>query len=129
MGKYGGLSLYEIHFEKIYFIDDKDIHFVKWDVYAFISNSENIDGTSTDHEYFLTRDDFFDRILETDHNSDIVLQVINKDVSFSSINDNGTGSSSKLRKRSENFSPCHHLQRKRQLIFIIININRLIILS
>ena len=109
MGKYGGLSLYDIHFEKIYFIDDKDIHFVKWGVYALISNSENPDGTSTDHEYFLTRDDFFDRILETDHNSDIVLRVINKDVSFSSINDNGTGSSSKLRKRSENFSPYHHL--------------------
>ena len=32
MAKYGGLSLYDIYFEKICSIDDEDIHFVKGDV-------------------------------------------------------------------------------------------------
>ena len=39
---------------------------------------------------FFICDCLIDRILETDQNSDIVLKVINKDVSFLSINGNGT---------------------------------------
>ena len=66
MAKYGGLSLYDISFEKRYYIDDKGIHFVKGDGYALIGDPDHPDGTSTDHEYFCIHDDFFDRILETD---------------------------------------------------------------
>ena len=63
MAKYGGLSLYDIYFGKIYSIDDEDIHFLKVDVYALIGNTDHPDGTSTDHEYFSLHDDLFDRIL------------------------------------------------------------------
>ena len=43
LAKYGGTSLYNIFFEKIYSIDDEDIHFVKGYGYDFIGN--------TDHTY------------------------------------------------------------------------------
>ena len=78
MGGNGGLSLYDIDFEKRYSIDNKYIHFVK--VYGFdlTSNSYNPDGSSTYHEYFFIHDDLFDIFLETDQNSDIVIKVINK---------------------------------------------------
>ena len=79
LAKYGGTSLYNIFFEKIYSIDDEDIHFVKVDRYVLIGTPDNLDGTSTDRECFCIHDDLFDRILETDHNSDIVLKVINKE--------------------------------------------------
>ena len=75
--------------------------------FASIGDPDNPYGTSTDHEYFFIHVDLFDRFLETDQNSDIVLKVINKDVSWPSINDNGTYSRSKLRNRSENVSPHH----------------------
>ena len=86
LSKYLGLYLYAIDMEKRYYIDDKDIHFVKGYGYAVISIPDHPDGTSTDHEYFCIHDDFFDRILETDHNYDITLKVIHKEPSFSSIN-------------------------------------------
>ena len=66
MEKYGGLSLYDIDFEKIYPINDEDIHFVKGDEYDLIGNPDNPYGTSTDHEYFFIHDDLFDIILETE---------------------------------------------------------------
>ena len=88
--KYGGLSVYDIDFEERYFNIVEDIHFVKGCGYALIGNSDQPDGTSTDHEYFCIHDDLFDRILKTDHNSDIVLKVIHKEPSFSSINGNST---------------------------------------
>ena len=47
--KYCGLSLYDIDIERIYTIDDEDIHFVKKYGYALIGNPDNSDGTSTDH--------------------------------------------------------------------------------
>ena len=50
--KYCGLSLYDINYEKKYFIDDEYINFWKGDVYALIGNPDNPDVTSTDHEYF-----------------------------------------------------------------------------
>ena len=90
LSKYGGLYIYYFSFGKRYYIDDEDIHFVKGYGYDLLGNPDNLDGTSTDHEYALFHDDLFDRILETDQNSDIVLKVINKDVSFLSINGNGT---------------------------------------
>ena len=109
LAKYGGLYLYDIDFEKIYSIDDENIHFVSGYRYALIGNPEHPDGTSTDHEYYFSHDDLFDRILETYQNPDIALEVINKDVSLSSINNNSTYSRSRLRTRSEIISPCHQI--------------------
>ena len=105
LATYGGLSIYDFDFEKRYYIDDEDIHFVKGYGYDLLGNPDNLDGTSTDHEYVLVHDDLFDRILETDQNSDIVLKVINKDVSLPSINDNGTYLRSKMSNRYEYVSP------------------------
>ena len=83
LAKYVGLSLYDIHFEKIYSIDDKGIHFVKGDKYTLIVNPDHPYGNSTDNEYFCIHYDLFYRILETDQNYDIILKVIHKDPSFS----------------------------------------------
>ena len=80
LGKYGGLSIYDIDFGKRYPIDDKGIHFVKVYVYALISNPYHPDGTSTHNEYFCNYGDLFDRVLETDHNSDIILKAIHKEL-------------------------------------------------
>ena len=84
--KYGVIYLYDINMEKRYFIDYKKIHFAKGDGYDLIGNPCHPDGTSINHEYFCIHDDLFDRILETDQNSDIILKVIHKEPSFSSIN-------------------------------------------
>ena len=82
LDKYGGLSIYDIDTEKRYFIYDKEIHFVKGYGYTLIGNPDHPAGTSTDNEYYCIYDDFFDRILKTDHNSDIILKIIYKDPSF-----------------------------------------------
>ena len=55
------------------YIDDEYIHLVKGDGYDLICDPGNPYGTSTDHEYYFIRDDLFGRILDTDQNSDIVL--------------------------------------------------------
>ena len=86
LAKYGGLSLYDIDTEKGFPIDHKEIYFLKGDGYALIGNPDHPDGSSTDHEYFCIHDDLFDRILETDQDSDITLKVIHKETSLSSIN-------------------------------------------
>ena len=100
LAKYGGISLYNIDFEKRYSIDDKGIHFVNGDRYSLIGNPYHTNVTSTDHEYFFIHDDLFDIILENDHNSDIILKVIHKEPSFSSINNNIPDSRSKNNSRS-----------------------------
>ena len=82
LDKYGVLSLYNIDVGVIYYIDYEDITFVKGDRYSLIGNPDHPDGTSTDHEYFCIHDDFFDRILGTEQNSDIILKVIHKEPSF-----------------------------------------------
>ena len=112
LAKYGELSLYDTDTEKIYSIDDKEIHLVKGYGYALIGNPDHPDGTSTDHEYFCIHDDLFDRILETDQNSDIIFKVICKELSFSSISDNSTYAISRMRSRPERVLPRHHLQGK-----------------
>ena len=56
-----------------YCIDDEDILFVKGNRYALIGNPYNQTVTSTNHEYFCIDNDWFDRILETDQISDIIL--------------------------------------------------------
>ena len=114
LAKYGGLSLYDIDFGKIYSIDDEDIHFVNGYGYALIGNLDHTDGTSTDHEYFCIYDDLFDRILETNQNYYIILMVIHKEPSFSSIDDNSTDSISKMRSGSEIVPPIYQLQNKQQ---------------
>ena len=86
LAKYGGLSLYDIDTDKRYSIDGKEIHFVKGDGYALIGNPDHPDGSSTDDEYFCIHEDLFDRILETDQDSYITLNVIHKETSLSSIN-------------------------------------------
>ena len=80
LDKYGRLSLYNIDFRKRYSIDYEDLQFVKGDGYALIGNPYHLDGNSTDHEYFCIHDDLFDRTLEIDQNSDIILKVINKEM-------------------------------------------------
>ena len=110
--KYGGISLYDIDMEKRYSIDDKGIHFVNGDRYSLIGNPYHTNVTSTDHEYFFIRDDLFEIMLETNQNFNIILKVIHKEPSLSSINENSTDSRSKMRSRSEFFSPSHHPRRK-----------------
>ena len=44
LAKYGGLYLYDIDTEKRYYIDDKEINFVKGDGYALIGNPDFSDG-------------------------------------------------------------------------------------
>ena len=73
-----------------------------------------------DNKYLFIHDDLFDRILETEQNSDIVLNVINNDISLPKINENGTDSRSKLGNRFEIVIPHHQFQRKRQKNFMII---------
>ena len=79
LAKYGGLYLYYIDTEKRYSIDDKEIHFVKGGGYALIGNPDHPDGSSTDHEYFCIHDNLFDRILETEQDLDITLNVIHRE--------------------------------------------------
>ena len=83
LAKYWGLSLYDIDFEKRYSIDDEDIKFLKGYGYALIGNWDHPDGTSDDHESFFINYDLFNKILETDQNSDISLKVIHKEPLFS----------------------------------------------
>ena len=86
LAKYGGLSLYDIDTEKRYSIDKKEMHFVKRKGYALIGNPDFPDGSSTDHEYFCIHKDLFDRILETNQDSDISLNLMHRETSLSSIN-------------------------------------------
>ena len=56
----------------------------------------------------------FDRILETDQDSDITLKGIHNDISLSSINVKKYNSRSEKYSMSEMVTPCHQLQRKQQ---------------
>ena len=86
LAKYGGLYLYDIDTEKRYSIDEKEMHFVKGEGYALIGNPDFPDGSSTDHEYFCINEYLFDRILETEQDSDITLNLIHIKTSLPSIN-------------------------------------------
>ena len=107
LAKYGGLSLYDIYTDKRYFIDDKEIHFVQGNVYALIGKPDHPDFSSTDHEYFCIHDNLFDRILETDQDSDITLKVIIEVTSLSSINFKRSNSRSENNSMPEMFTPRH----------------------
>ena len=85
LAKYERLSLYDIDTEKRYSIDYKEINFVKGDGYALIGNPDFPDGSSTYHEYFCIHEYLFDRILATDQDSDISLNLIHKETSLPSM--------------------------------------------
>ena len=114
LANYGGLSLYDIDTEKRYSIDDKEINFVKGDGYALIGNPDHPDGTSTDHEYFCIHDGLFDRILETEQDSDIILNVIHRETSLSSIKVKRSNPRSENYIMSEMVTPRNQPQRKRR---------------
>ena len=124
LANYRGLSLYDIDTEKRYSIDYKETNFVKGDGYALIGNPYHPDGTSTDHEYFFIHDDFFDRILETDQNSDNILKVIHKDPTFSSIYVKQTNSISEKNSMSEMVHPVIISRGNARKKFMIIPINQ-----
>ena len=86
LAKYGGLYLYEIDTEKRYSIDKKEMNFVKGEGYALIGNPYFPYGFSTDHDYFCIHAVFFYRILATEQDSDITLNVIHRETSLPSIN-------------------------------------------
>ena len=80
--KYGVISLYDVGLKKRYNIDHEGILFVKRRGYYLIVNPDHTYGTSTDHEYFFIRDDFFDQILATNQNDNISLKIVPKNVSL-----------------------------------------------
>ena len=114
LAKYGGLSLYDIDTEKIYSIDKKEMYFVKGEGYALIDNPDFPDGSSTNHEYFCIHDDLFDRILATDQDSDISLNLIHRETSLTSINVKISSQISENYNMSEMVTPRHQTQRKRR---------------
>ena len=95
--------------KKIYPIDNEVIVFVNKYGYALIDNPDHPDIIITYHLYFLIYDDLFDRILGMYQKQFIVLKVISKNVSLMSVNYSSTYLRSKLRKRSNFFSPHHQL--------------------
>ena len=112
LAKYGGLSLYDIDTEKRYSIDEKEMHFVKGEGYALIGNPDFPDGSSTDHEYFFIHEDLFDRILETEQDSDITLNMIHTETSLQSINVKRSSQKSEKCSMPEMVTPRHQIQRK-----------------
>ena len=62
------------------------MHFVTGEGCALIGNPEFPDGSLTDHEYFCIHEDLIDRILATDQDSDISLNLIHRETSLPLIN-------------------------------------------
>ena len=114
LAKYEGLYLYDINTEKRYSIDEKEMHFVKGEGYALIGNPDFPYGSSTDHEYFGIHEDLFDRILATDHDSDISLNLVHRETSFPSINVKRSSQISEKCSMSEMITPRHQIQRIRR---------------
>ena len=103
------------------------MHFVKGEGYALIGNPDFPDGSSTDHEYFCIHEDLFDRILATEQDSDITLNLIHRKTSLTSINVKISSQKSDKCSMSEMVTPCHQIQRKRRKKRIIIHRNLLMI--
>ena len=114
LSKYGGLSLYYIDTEKRYSIDEKEMHLVKGEIYALIGNPDFTDGSSTDHEYFCIHEDLFDRILATEQDSDITLNLFHRDTSLPYINVKRSSQRSYKCSMSEMVTPHHQIQRERR---------------
>ena len=90
----------------------------------WLVNLDHPDGSSSDHEYLCIHNDFFDRILETDQDSDIKLNVIHIETSLSSINAKISNSRSEKYSMSEMVTTRHQIQRKRCKKSKIIHRNR-----
>ena len=90
------------------------MHFVKGEGYALIGNPDFPDGSSTDHVYFCIHEDLIDRILATDQDSDISLNLIHRETSFTLINVKKSSQKSGKSCMSEMVTPCHQIQRKRR---------------
>ena len=114
LDKYEGLSLYDIDTEKRYSNDEKEMLFLKGEGYALIGNPYFPDGSSTDHEYFRIHEDLFDRILATDQDSDISLNLIHRETSLPYINVKRSSQISEKCSMSEMVTPSHQIQRKRR---------------
>ena len=56
--KYGSLDLYDEDMKNTHNIDNEDIHYVKKEGMYLIGIPDEIDNTSTDHEYFSIHDEF-----------------------------------------------------------------------
>ena len=69
---------------------------------------------STDHDYFCIHEDLFDRILATEQESDITLDMIHRYTSLPSINVKRSIQRSEKCSMSEMVTPRHHIQSKRR---------------
>ena len=95
------MYLYDKDMNNRYTIDHESIHLANKSRYALIGNPDKNYGTLNDHEYFPTNDDFFDRILSTNNNDNISLNIIPKNMSSPIINkfsNNLSNKSSTLRE-------------------------------
>ena len=90
------------------------MHFVKVEGYALIGNPDFPDGSSADHEYFCIHEDFFYRILATDQDSDITLNLIHRETSLPYINVKRSSQRSEKCSMSEMVTHRHQIQRKRR---------------
>ena len=106
--------LYDIDTKKRYSIEEKEMHFLKVEGYALIGNPDFPDGSSTDHEYFCIHEDLFHRILATELDSDITLNLIHRETSLPSINVKRSSQRSDKCSMSEMVTPRHQIQRKRR---------------
>ena len=59
-------------------------------------------------------DDLFHRIFATNQNDNILLNILPKNVSLTSINDISTDTSTNLSEKYKILSPCRTFHRKRQ---------------
>ena len=90
------------------------MNFVKGEGYALIGNPDFLDGPSTDHEYFCIHEYLFGRILATEQDSDITLNLIHRETSLPYINVKRSSQISEKCGMSEMVTPCHQIQRKRR---------------
>ena len=125
--KYCGLHLYDGDLNNRYTIDNEDIHLINNYGHDSIGNTDETDGTLTDHEYFSIRDNFSDSISSTNQNEDILSKITPPKVSSPIINKSNNLMSNKSRKKSNIISPRHTFQRKIQKKSMIIQINILMI--
>ena len=89
------------------------MYFVKGEGYALLGNPDFLDGSSTDHEFFCIHENLFGRILATEQDYDITLNLIHRETSLPSINVKRSSERSEKCSISEMVTPRHQIQRKR----------------
>ena len=129
LAKYVGLSTCDIDTDKRYSIDEKEIHLVKGERYALIGHPDFLYGSSTDHEYFCFHEDLFDRILATDQDSDISLNLIHRETLLPSINVKRSSQISEKSSMSEIATPVIRSKRKEVKKCMTIHRNQLMVLK